>query len=153
MARADFTFFHPLRVRWSEVDMQKVVFNGNYFNYFDVAVFESWRAMVVAGAKMHGEALRSQFESWIHNIYVVKASAEYHAPACWDDQLDIGVRAAKLGRSSMRTLVEIHRGDAHLITGELIYVYKDPVVNAPAPLPEGLKQMVIAFEKTRPEGA
>lgn len=153
MARADFTFFHSLRVRWSEVDMQKVVFNGNYFNYFDVAVFESWRAMVAAGVKAHGAALESQFESWIHNIYVVKASAEYHAPAGWDDQLDIGVRAAKLGRSSMRTLVEIHRGDEHLITGELIYVYKDPVVNAPAPLPAEFRQMVIAFEKTRPEGA
>jgi acyl-CoA thioester hydrolase len=38
--KSDFTFFHRLRVRWSEVDMQKVVFNGNYFNYFDVAVYE-----------------------------------------------------------------------------------------------------------------
>ena len=153
MARADFAFFHTLRVRWSEVDMQKVVFNGHYFNYFDVAVFESWRAMVDAGVKAQGESLRPQFEGWIHNIYVVKASAEYHAPAHWDDQLDIGVRAARLGRSSMRTVIEIHRGEEHLISGELIYVYKDPVVNAPAPLPDRFRQMVIAFEKTRPEGA
>ena len=153
MARADFTFFHTLRVRWSEVDMQKVVFNGNYFNYFDVAVYESWRAMVAAGVTTQGASLKAQFEGWMHNIYVVKASAEYHAPAQWDDQLEIGVRAAKLGRSSMRTLVEIHRGDEHLITGELIYVYKDPVAKASAPLPEAFRQMVIAFEKTRPEGA
>ncbi len=151
--RSDFAFFHSLRVRWSEVDMQKVVFNGHYFNYFDVAVYESWRAMVAAGVKSQGTALQQQFDGWIHNIYVVKAGAEYHAPAHWDDELDIGVRVAKLGRSSMRTLVEIHRGDEHLITGELIYVYKDPVANAAAPLPDGFRQMVIAFEKTRPEGA
>jgi len=37
MAREDFSFVHTLRVRWSEVDMQGIVFNGNYLNYFDVA--------------------------------------------------------------------------------------------------------------------
>ena len=151
--KSDFTFFHRLRVRWSEVDMQKVVFNGNYFNYFDVAVFESWRAMVDAGVKSHGPALKATFEGWMHNIYVVKASAEYHGPAHWDDELDIGVRAARLGRSSMRTVVEIYRGDAHLISGELIYVYKDPVANAPTPLPDEFRQLVIQFEQVKPEGA
>ena len=43
MARQDFSFFHQLRVRWSEVDMQAIVFNGNYLNYFDVAFTEYWR--------------------------------------------------------------------------------------------------------------
>ena len=151
--KSDFAFFHRLRVRWSEVDMQKVVFNGNYFNYFDVAVYESWRAMVDAGIKAQGPALREKFEGWMHNIYVVKAGAEYHGSAGWDDELEIGVRAAKLGRSSMRTVVEIFRGDEHLISGELIYVYKDPVANAPAPLPVELRQLITEFEKVRPEEA
>ena len=150
--RADFAFFHHLRVRWSEVDMQKVVFNGNYFNYFDVAVYESWRAMLAAGVARDGPALKASFDQWVHNIYVVKATAEYHAPANWDDELEVGVRVAKLGRSSMRTLVEIHRGDEHLITGELIYVYKDPVAGAPAPLPARFRELITGFEKTRPEG-
>ena len=151
--RADFTFFHRLRVRWSEVDMQKVVFNGNYFNYFDVSVYESWRAMLASGVARHGPALKASFDEWMQNMYVVKATAEYHAPAHWDDDLEVGVRVAKLGRSSMRTLVEIHRGDAHLITGEIIYVYKDPVANAPASLPERFRELITGFEKTRPEGA
>ena len=151
--KSDFIFFHRLRVRWSEVDMQKVVFNGNYFNYFDVAVFESWRAMIDAGVKAQGPSLKATFEGWMHNIYVVKASAEYHGPAHWDDELDVGVRAARLGRSSMRTVVEIFRRDEHLISGELIYVYKDSATNAPAPLPDEFRQLIVAFEKTRPEGA
>jgi len=151
--RSDFTFFHGLRVRWSEVDMQKVVFNGNYFNYFDVAVYESWRAMVAAGLPTAEPGLQARFDGWIHNIFVVKATAEYHAPAVWNDDLDIGVRIARLGRSSMRTVTEIHRGDEHLVTGELIYVFKDPVANAAAPLPEEFRLLVVGFEKVRPEGA
>jgi acyl-CoA thioester hydrolase len=151
--RSDFSFFHSMKVRWSEVDMQKVVFNGNYFNYFDVAVYESWQAMVAAGIQSAGPALQARFTDWIHNIYVVKASAEYHAPARWNDTLDIGVRVARLGRSSMRTVTEIHRGEEHLVSGELIYVYKDPVADASAPLPVEFRELVIGFEKTRPEGA
>jgi len=63
------------------------------------------------------------------------------------------VRLAKLGRSSMRFVPEIYRGDEHLITGELIYVYKDPATQASAPVPDELRALMVAFEKTRPEGA
>ena len=151
--KSDFSFFHPVRVRWSEVDMQKVVFNGHYFNYFDFAVYESWKAMLVAAAATSVPGLKGRFDAWMHNIFVVKASAEYHAAAHFDDELDVGVRVAKLGRSSMRTVLEIHLADEHLITGELIYVYKDPVANASAPLPDEFRQLIVGFEKIRPEGA
>ena len=39
-SRSQFSFFHRLRVRWAEVDLQRVVFNGNYLLYFDVAFTE-----------------------------------------------------------------------------------------------------------------
>ena len=45
MSREEYTCTHRLRVRWSEVDMQKIVFNGNYLNYIDVAIAEYWRAI------------------------------------------------------------------------------------------------------------
>ena len=43
MKRSDFRFADPLRVRWAEVDMQKVVFNGHYLMYFDTAIADYWR--------------------------------------------------------------------------------------------------------------
>jgi len=50
-------------------------------------------------------------------------------------------------------LLEIHRADEHLITGELIYVYKDPLANAAAPIPDEFRRLIVGFEKVRPEGA
>jgi len=147
--RGDFGFFHPLRVRWAEVDRQDVVFNGNYLLYFDVAITEYWRALISGREARYGAKLAA----WMHNIYVAKATVEYHASARFDDMLDIGVRLAKLGRSSMRFVPEIYRGDEHLISGELIYVYRDPAAQASAPVPDELRELMIAFEKTRPEGA
>src|SRR5258708_7538828 len=43
MPRADFVCVSRLRVRWAEVDMQKIVFNGHYLTYIDTAVAEYWR--------------------------------------------------------------------------------------------------------------
>ena len=45
MSRAEFRCVSRLRVRWAEVDMQKVVFNGHYLTYIDTAVAEYWRAI------------------------------------------------------------------------------------------------------------
>ena len=47
MKRSDFRFFHRLRVRWAEVDMQKIVFNAHYLMYFDTAITEYWRALAL----------------------------------------------------------------------------------------------------------
>ena len=47
MKRADFRFADPLRVRWAEVDMQKVVFNGHYLMYVDTAMGNFWRALAL----------------------------------------------------------------------------------------------------------
>jgi YbgC/YbaW family acyl-CoA thioester hydrolase len=42
MKRSDFRFLHRLRVRWAEIDMQKIVFNGHYLTYLDTAVTAYW---------------------------------------------------------------------------------------------------------------
>ena len=47
MLRQDFRFFHPLRVRWVEVDLQKIVFNPHYLMYIDTAFTDYWRALAV----------------------------------------------------------------------------------------------------------
>ena len=48
LKKSDFRFFHRLRVRWAEVDMQKIVFNAHYLMYFDTAIADYWRAIGLA---------------------------------------------------------------------------------------------------------
>ena len=47
MEITDFNLIYPIRVRWSEIDSQNIVFNGHYLNYFDIAITEYWRAVGV----------------------------------------------------------------------------------------------------------
>jgi acyl-CoA thioester hydrolase len=146
MAREHFTFRHELRVRWAEVDKQGIVFNGNYFLYFDVAITEYWRAIGID----YPDGIVKTYGT---DLYAVKASAEYHGSAEFDDILDIHGRTARLGRSSMQFLLEIWRGDEHLVSGELIYVNADPASRKSVHLPELLRQKITAYEREIPKTA
>lgn len=139
MARQDFSFFHSLRVRWSEVDMQAIVFNGNYLNYFDVAFTEYWRATGLPDVIAQAEAALEMFAR--------KASIEYHAPARFDDLLDIGVRCVELGRSSMRFAIEIFRGEDLLVSGEMTYVYADSRARKSQPVPAAWRERLVMVEE------
>ena len=142
MAREDFVFFDSLRVRWSEVDMQGIVFNGHYLTYFDVAFTEYWRATGLPNVLQQAKEGREMFAR--------KATIEYQASARFDDILEIGVRCANIGRSSIRFLLEIHRGDEHLVSGELSYVYADAAIRKGVPIPEAWRATILRFEKTPP---
>jgi YbgC/YbaW family acyl-CoA thioester hydrolase len=77
--RSDFRFFDRLRVRWAEVDMQKIVFNGHYLMYFDTAVAGYWRALAMP--------YHETMELLQGDLYVRKATLEYLGSARYDDQL------------------------------------------------------------------
>jgi acyl-CoA thioester hydrolase len=142
MAKSDFAFFHPLRVRWAEVDLQKVVFNGHYLLYFDVSFTEYWRATGLPDATV--QHANSQ------ELFVRKATVEYLSAARFDDLLHIGVRCARLGNSSMTMALEVYRDEVHLISGELVYVYADPKTNKSLPLPAPWRQRITALERVPP---
>jgi acyl-CoA thioester hydrolase len=139
MAQSDFSFFHELRVRWSEVDMQAIVFNGNYLNYFDVAFTEYWRATALPDVIAQSKAGLE--------LFARKAVIEYHAPARFDDVLSIGVRCVELGRSSMRFCLEIYANDQLLVSGEMMYVHADSRIRKSEPVPESWRAILLAFER------
>ena len=140
--RQDFRFFHRLRVRWAEVDMQKIVFNAHYLMYVDTAFGDYWRALALPYADtMHQLG---------GDLYVRKASIEFHASAHWDDQIDVALKCARVGKSSMLFEGAIFRGGQLLITAELIYVYADPATQTSRPVPDALRAVLEAYERGEP---
>ena len=84
MNRHEFRFFDRLRVRWAEIDAQKIVFNGHYLMYLDTAMTAYWRALAMPYAET--------MESLGGDLYVRKATLEYFASARQDDVLEVGLR-------------------------------------------------------------
>ncbi len=145
MPRADFVCAPSLRVRWAEVDMQKIVFNGHYLTYIDTAIAEYWRAIGLPYPQGY-------VERYANDVYLRKATVEYLGSARYDDLLTVCCRVARLGRSSMSFRFEIYRQaeDAALVTAELVYVNADPASMQPAPLPEELRERIRRYERVAP---
>ncbi len=146
MRRDEFVLAHRLRVRWAEVDRQDVVFNGNYFLYFDIAITEYWRLIGYA----YPEDLPHRFGT---EIYAVKAAAEFHGSACYDDVLEVCCRATRIGRSSLQFALGIYRGEERLTSGEITYVNADPKTRKALPWPEAVRRSVLGFERVPPQVA
>ncbi len=139
LTRDAFRFFHRLRVRWAEVDMQKIVFNAHYLMYADTAVADYWRALGLP------------YEEAMHrlqgDLYVKKATVEYHASAKMDDRLDIGMRCARIGNSSMAFECGIFRDERLLVTVDLLYVFADPATQTSRPVPQALRDCLEGYER------
>ena len=138
MKKDDFRFVDRLRVRWAEIDAQKIVFNGHYLMYFDTAVAGYWRAMAIPYAQA--------MEQLGGDLFVRKASLEYLAPARYDDVLDIGMRCARIGNSSMTFIGAAFRRDELLVSCELVYVFADPQAKKSMPVPVALRDLLESFE-------
>jgi acyl-CoA thioester hydrolase len=137
----------PLRVRWAEVDLQAVVFNGHYLTYADVCATEYWRAI--------GVPYPAGFAELGIDAFVRKATVEYHAPARYDDELIVCGRIGRLGRSSASFLVEIFRAAETaraLVDAELVYVCVDRA-GAPVAWPQRMRAAIRGFEVTAPAEA
>jgi acyl-CoA thioester hydrolase len=138
MDKANFGFRFPLRVRYSEVDAQGFVFNANHVVYFQTALQEYFR-------ELQYDYARQTSGTDFHTVRVV---AEYKAPITFDQEIEVCVKAARIGRSSIRweMMTCPKGGDQVLSSGEIVWVNADRATQKSAPLPEELVRLLRARE-------
>jgi acyl-CoA thioester hydrolase len=132
MAKSDFKFCFPFRVRYAETDAQGIVFFAHYLTYFDTAINEYLRDLphnYIEHVKQTGT-----------DFHVVKVTVEFYAPSHFDDEIEIYVRTGRIGRSSLTFFIEIFpkNGETTLVKGEVVWVNTDQKTHKSVPLPEAL---------------
>jgi YbgC/YbaW family acyl-CoA thioester hydrolase len=140
--RADFRFVERLRVRWAEIDAQQIVFNGHYLTYFDTALAGYWRALALPYA--------ATMVALGGDLFVRKATLEYQSPARYDDVLDIGIKCARIGNSSILFAGAAFRQDQLLVGVELVYVFADARAEGALPVPAMLRAALERYEGGQP---
>ena len=134
-SRPPFKYSALARVWFSDTDAQGVVYYGRYLPYFDHARVEYHRHLGmtrVGGAE-----------------FVMRAShVEYHAPARFDDLLEIFVRIVRIGRTSATYEHAAYRmeDDALMVTATQTLVLVDRELRRPNPIPDSLVEELRAFE-------
>jgi acyl-CoA thioester hydrolase len=126
-----------MRVRWSEVDPQGVVFNARYLDYGDIGVTEYWRAV---GFRFDvGDDMQ---------FHVAHASVDYKKPIYPDEMIDLHVRTEKIGNTSMTVLIEIHGAAKDDLRSAIrcVQVHVDLDGHKPKPVPDSVRNRFLDFD-------
>jgi 1,4-dihydroxy-2-naphthoyl-CoA hydrolase len=85
-------FVHRTRVRFADVDAAGIVFFAKFFDYAHAAFEESMRAA--------GLSIAERLRAGDVGLPLVHAEADYHAPAAYDEALEVAVEVARIGETS-----------------------------------------------------
>ncbi len=140
MAKSDFRFAWPFRVRYAEVDCQNVVFNAHYLTYFDTSITEYFRALPYD--------YMGQVDRTGEDYHTVRTLVEYQQPIAFDEDIEVHLRTARMGRSSLTFLLEIHPKGADDLraSGEVVWVNTNQETHRSAALPGELADKIVALE-------
>lgn len=125
-------FSHELRVRYAECDAQGIVFNANWFLYFDTVMTELWRDRVGGYARL--------VEQFGAETVVAETGARFRGAARFDDLIEFAVRVPRVGTSSLRAEITGTRGDELLVEGFLEYVFVDLAELRPVEIPAVVRE-------------
>ena len=123
-----------LRIRYGECDPQGVVFNANYFGYFDVVLTEAWREAIGPYTEM--------IESGT-DLVVAEASARYLGSARFDEVIDLEWRITRLGTTGMSTRIDVSVDGRRVVEGTMRHVFIDPATKEKKEMPAEIRE---AFE-------
>ena len=136
--RPPFKFSATTRVGFSDTDAQGIVYYGRYLPYFDLARVEYLRRL---------DLLRPDVLTGYE--FVMRAcTLEYFAPAVFDDEIDVWIRLARLGRTSETYECAAYRvpDDVLMVTASQTLVLVDLEERRAVPIPEVYRERVRAFE-------
>lgn len=134
-----YRFYHPIEVRYGDLDPQGHVNNAKHLTYFEQARVQY---MIELG-------LFSRDQSFMEiGIILADVHITYLEPIYFGQRLNVGVHAAKFGTKSMtweQNIVEADSG-RELARGEVVMVTYDYRAGKTMPIPQEWKEKIIAFE-------
>ena len=132
--RDAYRWFADMPTRWADNDVYGHVNNTAYYGFFDTAVN---RFLIEKNAL--------GIDSSAQIGLVVQTSCAYFAPLAFPDSLAIGVRAERVGRTSVTYGLGVfgQNDDAASAQGQFVHVYVDRQSRAPTPLAEPLRRAVM----------
>jgi acyl-CoA thioester hydrolase len=119
--------------RWNDNDQYGHVNNVVYYAAMDTTI-NAWLLGVAGLDPLEGEAV----------ALCVASSCQYHRSVSYPDEMELGLAAARIGRSSVTWSLGIfRRGDPEAVaTGSFTHVFVDRVSRRPVPVPAAIRAQI-----------
>jgi acyl-CoA thioester hydrolase len=127
----DYAYRHRLSVRFRDCDAMGHVNHAVYFTYLEQCRLTFWRE-VTGGPSPHTR------------VIIARAECDYVAPAHFGDELEVGLKVDRIGRSSFTLrydIVEVTSGRA-IASGSTVMVSYDYAASAVVPLPDATRALL-----------
>jgi acyl-CoA thioester hydrolase len=136
---SEFRFFHPVEVRYGDLDPQGHLNNAKYLTYFEAARI---RYFINLGLFTPGQSFMDI------GVILAEARVTFHAPVEYGTTVKVGVRTSRLGNKSMTVEQNIvHAGTGEVLaSGQVVLVAFDYHTNKSMPIPNVMREKIAAFE-------
>jgi len=137
---SDYHFYHPIEVRYGDLDPQGHVNNAKFLTYFEQARIEYWIQM--------GFFTKDQSFMEI-GVIVADVHLTYLEPIYFGQNIKVGVRVVRLGNKSMTWEQNVVDADTNqeLAKGELVIVTYDYKVGKTISIPQEWRAKISSFER------
>ncbi len=136
---SDFHFYHPVEVRYGDLDPQGHVNNANHLTYFEQGRI----------AYMINLGLFTRDQSFMEiGIILADVHITYHEPIYFGQSIKVGVHATKLGNKSMtweQNIIDMETG-RELASGEVVMVTYDYRTEKTISIPHEWRDKISEFE-------
>ena len=134
--RDGFAIFYSLNTRWADNDIYGHINNVAYYAFFDSVVN---RFLIEEGGMRPGH----------DNVvgYVVNSSADYFSPLTYPQELELGLRIARMGEKSVTWEIGVFAQGAELssVTGRFTHAFVDREANKSAAIPSSIRRAIEAL--------
>ena len=136
---SEFRFFHPIEVRYGDLDPQGHLNNAKYLTYFETARINYF---VHLGLFTPGQSFMDV------GVIMADARVTFHASVQFGTPIKVGVHTSKIGNKSMtveQNIVHAETGEV-LATGQVILVAFDYHANKTMPIPDVMREKISEYE-------
>ncbi len=134
--RADYAWFRPITSRWMDNDVYGHVNNAHYYSYFDTVINQY--LIERGGLDINSSPVVG---------FVVSSSCDFFRPVAYPDDLQVGLRVDRTGKSSVHYGVALFAAgdDAARAAGMVVHVFVDRGTSRPVQIPEPIRQALQAI--------
>jgi acyl-CoA thioester hydrolase len=136
---SDFRFYHPVEVRYGDLDPQGHVNNAKHLTYFEQARI----------AYLIELGLFTEDQSFMEiGVILADVHISYHEPVYFGQKIKVGVHVSKMGSKAMtweQNIVDAETGKM-LAKGEVIMVTYDYKEEKTIPIPQEWREKISKFE-------
>lgn len=136
----DFRFYHPIEVRYGDLDPQGHVNNAKYLTYMEQARIAYIRQLGL----WKGDTFLDI------GIILADAQVTFHAPIQFGQAVRVGLKVSRLGNKSMTMeyVLEDDGSGHQLATGSSVLVAYDYRTGSSVPVPDSWRERIEAFESS-----